>query len=148
MADLLLAIAHHLLMLGIAALLIVEFVAVREGMPAAWSVRLGRIDIFFGLFAGGILVVGFLRVFVGARPESYYLGNLYFWIKIAAFLVVAVLSIQPTLRLAAWARAARSAPAFTPEAADVVRVRRFLLAEVAIFILVPTFAAIMARYDT
>lgn len=148
MTDLLLAIAHHLLMLSLAALLFAEFVLVRDGMSAATARRLARMDVFFGLFAGAILVVGFLRVFLGAKPESYYLTNFYFWAKIAAFVVVGVLSVPPTLLFAAWGREARMDAAFSPTRAEVHRIRRFLTAEVLIFLLVPTFAAIMARYTT
>ena len=63
-----------------------------------------------------------------------------FWTKIAIFLLVGLLSIPPTLAFLRWKRAQDA-----PPATEITRVRRFLLAEVALFALLPVFAAAVAR---
>jgi putative membrane protein len=58
----------------------------------------------------------------------------------ATFVVIAVLSIIPTVRYIRWQRSGT-----VPTNAEVAVVRRFLWAEVVLFALLPIFAAAMAR---
>lgn len=145
MTDLVLAIAHHLLIFSLAAILAAELAMVRPGLAGAGLKRLGIIDMHYGLIAVLILAVGFARVFYGIKGPDFYLGNHAFWAKLAAFLVVGVLSAPPTVRILQWRRQAKAAPDFALSPADVAGVRRFLVAEVAVFALIPVFAATMAR---
>jgi putative membrane protein len=142
--DLILAIAHHAIVFIIVALFGAELFIVRHDMGRSAVLRVSRIDMAFGALAGAILVVGFLRVFLGLQPESFYLRNPFFWAKIAAFVVVGLISIVPTRRFIAWARAAQSDTGFVPAAAEVATIRRLLWLEACIFLLVPAFAAVMA----
>lgn len=145
MTDLTLAIAHHLLVFSLAGILAAELAMIRPGLTGAGLKRLGIIDLHYGLIAGLILAVGFARVFYGIKGPEFYLGNHAFWAKIAAFLVVGLLSAPPTVRILQWRGRAKSEPDFALSAADVAGVRRFLVAEVAVFALIPIFAAAMAR---
>lgn len=145
LTDLLLAIVHHLLMFTLVAVLVIEIVTVRPGMAPAQLKRLGRLDGIYGGAAGLILVVGFCRVFFGAKPYDYYLTSSAFWAKIAAFAVVGALSAMPTLRFMQWARAAAIDAAFSPADTEVAKVRRLMHAEAVVFVLIPIFAAMMAR---
>lgn len=148
MTDLILAIAHYLLIFSLAGILAAELAMIRPGLAGAGLKRLGIIDLHYGLIAGLILAVGFARVFYGIKGPEFYLGNHAFWAKIAAFLVVGVLSAPPTVRILQWRRRAKAEPDFALSPADVAGVRRFLVAEVAVFALIPVFAAMMARgYD-
>jgi putative membrane protein len=63
----------------------------------------------------------------------------------AAFAAVGLLSIVPTVRIISWRRTLAKNAAFAPAAGDILKVRRFLWAEVAFFALIPACAAAMAR---
>lgn len=143
--DLILAIVHHGLMFALVAALAAEIVILRPGIGTAQIKRLGRIDGIYGGAAGLILVVGIGRVFFGAKPYEYYLTSSSFWAKMAIFALVGALSALPTLRLAQWARSAAADATFAPSDADVAKVRRLMHAEAAVFLLIPLFAAMMAR---
>lgn len=145
MTDLVLAIAHHLLVFALFAILAVELVMIRPGLAGDDLKRLGVVDLHYGLIAGLILAAGFARVFLGLKGPDAYLDNWVFWAKIAAFLIVGVLSVQPTIRIAAWRRQAKADPAFALTADHVASVRGFMVAEVALFAFIPAFAAAMAR---
>jgi putative membrane protein len=90
-------------------------------------------------------VVGFCRVYLGAKGPAFYLENPVFWAKIAAFAVVGLLSILPTIAIFKWRKQAKTDPAFAPPAAEVSRVRQALGWELIVFALIPIFAAAMAR---
>ena len=145
-SDLILAIGHHLLMFALVAVLVMELMLVRPEMTSAHVARVARLDIAYGALAGAILAVGVARVVFGSRGYGYYLGNVFFWAKIAAFLAVGVLSIAPTRRIAVWRREARGNPDFRPQSGDVRSVRRVMHWEAVVFALIPIFAALMARY--
>jgi putative membrane protein len=145
MTDLILAIFHHLLVFALLAVLTYELAMVRVGMAAKDIAKVSRVDAVYGILAALILVVGFLRVFYGAKGPAFYLENPIFWAKIIAFLVVGLLSIWPTLRLIAWRNRIQREPAFLPSPAEIKNVRLFMRLEGTVFILIPIFAAMMAR---
>jgi putative membrane protein len=145
MTDLVLAVLHHLLVFGLAGIIAAELASVRPGLNAAALKRIAVIDAHYGALAVLILIVGFLRVFYGAKGPTAYLPNPVFWAKIGAFAVVGLLSIRPTLRILAWRRSAKADAAYGVPEAEVKMVRRFLIAEVAVFAFIPVFAAAMAR---
>ena len=145
MSDLVLAILHHLLILSLAGLLSIEIALVQPGVSGAKLRDLGAIDAAYGATATLILVVGFARVYWGAKGPAFYLENPVFWAKIAAFAVVGLLSVPPTIAFFKWRKQAKADPAFTPSATELSRTRRLLVLELAVFALIPIFAAAMAR---
>jgi putative membrane protein len=145
MIDLLLALAHHLLVFGLAALLAAEAALLRPRLDRRQLRLLGRLDSSYGIFAVLILVVGFARVFFGVRGPEFFLTNYWFWAKIAVFVVVGILSAPPTIRFIAWRRAATLDSGFSVSEAEIVRARRFLIAELVLFAFIPLLAAAMVR---
>lgn len=140
--DLTLAIAHHVLIFALAGVLAFEIGAIRPGMSGADIRRVARVDLWYGILAALIVIVGFTRAVYAAKGWAYYSVNAFFWAKIGTFALVGLLSIVPTAALIRWRGAAAKDPAFVPA---VGTVRRFLWAEVAVFALIPAFAAAMAR---
>ena len=145
MIDLLLALAHHFLVFGLAALLAAEAALLRPDLSHEQLRLLGRLDTAYGIFAGLILIVGFCRVFYGVHGPDFFLHNPWFWAKIACFVAVGVLSAPPTIRFIAWRRRARSDGGYSIPASDVAWVRRFLVVEIVVFAFIPLFAAAMVR---
>jgi len=143
--DLHFAMAHHLLVFALAGVLAFELGAVRARMETRDVVRLARADAWYGILAAAIIVVGFSRAVLAAKGWAYYSVNLFFWAKIAAFAVVGILSIFPTIAYLRWRRAGRSDAAFVPPEEELARVRRILWLEAAVFAFIPLFAAAMAR---
>ena len=140
MLDLVLAIAHHLLVFGLFGVLFAELMLVRPGMDIATVRRVAVIDLVFAALAGLILIVGFARAGMAAKGWAYYEHNAFFWAKIGVFLVIGLLSASPTISYIRWRKT--GAP---PSDVQVAGVRRLLHAEVALFALLPAFAAAMAR---
>lgn len=140
MLDLALAIGHHILIFALFGVLAAELVTVRRGLTPAAVARIAAVDLWYGILAGLILIVGFSRAVFAAKGWTYYEHNAFFWAKIGAFALVGLLSVPPTIRFIAWRRAG-----VAPTDAEVAGVRRYLVAEVVLFALLPAFAAAMAR---
>jgi putative membrane protein len=145
MNDLWLAIIHHLAAFGMAAILAMEFALVRPGIAPEQVLRLRRMDGIYGLLAGLILFIGILRVTGGAKGQEFYTENPVFWMKMAAFAIVAALSVQPTIRIYYWWQQTKGGGFFSAPADEIARVRTFLKAQAAVFVTIPGFAAAMAR---
>ena len=144
--DLILAILHHILVFGLVTLVVSEGVLLRGELSAPIIGRLARLDRSYGLTAMAIIVVGILRVIFGAKGWEYYVGNPWFWAKMASFVAVALLSIAPTLRFLSWARTARREPTFLPAASEVRSALFYIRAESVFIVLILVFAATMARF--
>jgi putative membrane protein len=145
LTDLLLAIAHHLLIFTLFGLLVTEMVMLKPEIPRATLLRLARIDAAYGIIAVLIIVVGFSRVHFGLKGAAFYEQNPIFWAKIAAFVAVGLLSILPTVRIIRWRRAADADPTFRPDTEAVLTTKRYMHYEGVAFIFILVFAAMMAR---
>ncbi len=143
--DLVLATAHHLVVFTLVGLLAIELAVLRPGIDRVSLERLGMIDLAYGLAAFAILLVGVARVIWGGAGHEYYLGSLAFWLKMAAFALVGLLSIPPTLFIARSRKAAKAPGGEVPDAMAIGGARRFLYAEAVALAFVPFFAAAMAR---
>jgi putative membrane protein len=140
MLDLILACLHHLLIFGLFALLLSEFLLLKPRLDAAAINRISRIDTMYGAAAGLLLIVGLCRAVFAAKGWPYYSHNAWFWAKLATFLLISLLSIAPTLAILRWRRTGAS-----PDEDAVRAVRRLFHYELALFLLLPLFAAAMAR---
>ena len=145
MADLMLAVLHYILIFALVGILGAEAGLVHEGMDGVQASRVAVLDRSYGAAAGLLLVVGFARVFYGAKGAAFYLQNPVFWAKIVAFALIAALSILPTVKFIAWQRRARKEPGFMPGAADVRSVRRLIVAQAGVLAAIPVLASVMAR---
>ncbi len=140
MLDLVLAVLHHLLIFGLFGVLVAEAIILRRGMDPSAVARVARVDLWYGVLAGLIVAVGFSRAVFAAKGWAYYDHNGFFWAKIGTFAAIGLISILPTLAFIRWRRAGSA-----PTEAEVMGARRWLLIELALFALLPIFAAAMAR---
>lgn len=143
--DLLFAIGHHVLIFALAGIIAYEFAVVRRSMTAADIVRVGKVDLWYGILAGLILIVGFARAVYAAKGWDYYSHNHFFWAKIGTFALVGILSIWPTIQFIRWRNALKKDSTAMPSPGAVANARRFIWFEVILFAFIPVFAAAMAR---
>lgn len=136
------AYLHVLSILLTAGLLTAELVVCRPGLGLAEVRLLARLDALYFVAALAALATGLLRLFWYAKGVAFYLNSPFFWIKMALYLAIAVLSAGPTLRFVRWSRAAGGAP---PDARAVAAARRLIHVELALLALMPLMAVLMAR---
>jgi putative membrane protein len=143
--DAWLAIAHHLAVFGLAGVIAAEWALVRRAMTAADVRRLARVDLAYGAIAAAVIVAGVARVIWGAKPAEFYTESATFWMKMTAFGAMGLLSIRPTIRYAGWRKALDGDPTALPSEEAVGWARRMINLQLAVFVLIPVFAALMAR---
>lgn len=145
MIDLLLSTFHFLLVFMLVAILAAQSTLIRPGMTMSSLRLVTQLDRAYGASAVLLLGVGFSRVLWGVKGSPFYLSNPLFWTKIGLFIIVAILSIPPTIQLIRWNKQAHSHTNFPFPDEQVRSIQRWLYAEWMVVLLIPFLAAAMAR---
>lgn len=143
-AEAIAAYAHFLAIFVTLSLLVAEAALYRRQMSAATVAVLRRLDLGYLFGAIAIIVTGLLRVFFFAKGSAFYAANPIFWVKMALFVVVGLLSVPPTLHyIRTTAEVRDGAVAVDPSTYRAVW--RYLILQLAVFAIIPFAAALMAR---
>ncbi len=146
--DVLVAYLHYLAILVVAACVASEYALLGQigqiGNRDAIE-RLGRLDTFYFLALGVVVLSGFARFFASSKGLVFYAGNSMFWLKLLVFGIVAGLSLMPTRYYSRWRHHVNMDGAFTVPANELKVVRLFLTAELSLVAVLPLLAVLMAR---
>jgi putative membrane protein len=141
----LMATLHHLSAFTLTACLVYEFIAFSKVLTVEEARRIQRVDLWYGISAGLLVAVGLLRVFFFEKGAPFYAANLMFWIKMALFVIVGLLSIYPTIRYIKWnSILAENKSPVIPDA-EYKNIRLLLLLEMIGLVLILFAAPAMAR---
>ena len=141
----LMAFLHHVLAFTLTACLVYEFIAYRKTMSIAEIRRIQQADLVFGISAGFLLLVGLLRVFFFEKGVNFYMNNPFFWVKMTAFVLVGLLSIDPTIRYIRWNQSLRQGNMPEISEPEYRRTRFLLWLEVIGIAVILLAAPLMAR---
>jgi putative membrane protein len=139
------AFLHHLAAFTLFASLVIEFVLIKGELTLKSARMLQRADLAFGIAAGIVIIIGFLRVFYFEKGPYYYFHSMPFAIKMVAFMMVGLLSILPTMEFLSWSRSLKAGqlPAVSARKIRIIRILIHLeLVGIAVIIL---GAALMAK---
>ena len=136
----------HLLAIGLGAgLLLAEYWLCRRPLDRLQVRLLGQVDLGYQLALIGSLATGLGRALYFGQAADYYLSNRLFWLKIAIFLMIAIVAIAPSLQYLRWNREARTAPAFAPLTREVQRVRSSIALGLGLWLILPLIGILVAR---
>lgn len=139
------AFLHHVAAFALVGALAVEFVLIRQELTVASARRLAVTDAVLGAAAGILLAVGLARVFFFEKGAIYYFANHAFLTKFSLFVLVAILSIIPTVEFFSWRKAIKAGQAPVVTASKIKRLRMIIHIELAAIVVIVLCAAIMAK---
>jgi putative membrane protein len=145
MAGALVAYLHYVAMMAIAVILVIEYTICTPALSAGRIRQLARIDL---LYLGAVILAlgsGVARVLWFGKGAAFYLYNPVFYIKLALFVAVGLISIPPTMQFLRWQRDLASGASGVAADYQVLRARRHILAELILFAFIPLMATLMAR---
>ncbi|HEY0201692.1 MAG TPA: DUF2214 family protein, partial [Burkholderiaceae bacterium] len=97
--EALLAYAHLLAILTMVVFIASEAALCRvEWLNAAVVERLAKVDMVYGIAAVMVLATGLARTWWSAKGTAWYWSNPLLHTKLTLFVVIALISIAPTLR--------------------------------------------------
>lgn len=139
------AYLHFVAIFLLFALLVLEHQLFRLPLNFRRARSLFRVDLAFGIVAGVVLITGAARAMHYGKGLDYYLNNSFFHAKIGLFVVVALLSIYPTVTFLKWRPALKAGqiPLISPTKARWVKL--VIRIELLALLLIPLLAALMAR---
>jgi putative membrane protein len=144
--DAILAYLHFAAIFTLIWFLAKEWTLLRGGAANVDIERLARADAGFGMAAGAVLLTGALRAAYGIKGWAFYAQNPAFHLKIGLFVLVALISIAPTLKFMRWRKAWRGNAAFRVPEAEWSSMRRIVIVEMHLIALIPLAAVIMSRH--
>jgi len=139
------AFLHHVAAFTLVSALAVELVLIRQELTLANARKLPVVDAVLGGSATLLLIIGLLRVFYFEKGSAYYFSSHAFLTKLAVFIIVAILSIMPTVEFLSWRKALKAGQVPVVEPRRMKLVRSLIHAELAGVVIILLAAAIMAR---
>ena len=139
------AFFHHLAAFAIVLTLFAEMLLLAEPLTLASARKIQRFDALYGMSAGLILVLGFLRVMYFEKGPAYYLHSGPFMLKMGLFVLVGLISIYPTMVFLKWGKPLKQGivPELSP--AQKRTLRGIIHVELTLLVLVILCAALMAK---
>lgn len=145
LTESLLAYAHFVAILTLVVFITSEAALCRpEWMNAAVVRRLARVDIIYMGAAMAVLATGFARTYWGAKGFEWYWHQPLLHVKVTLFVIVGLISIAPTRAFIRW-RKAVDANGALPAEAEVRKVRKLIMVQAHIVMLIPLAAVLLAR---
>ncbi|MEI9805323.1 MAG: DUF2214 family protein [Pseudolabrys sp.] len=144
------AFFHHLCAFTLVSALAIEFILVGQIQSDALSSPVARrlviADAVLGAAAGLLFVVGLCRVFFFEKGADYYFHSHAFTAKLSVFIVVAVLSVIPTLEFMAWRKALKAGQAPQVAPGKLRFIKKIIHGELAAVVIILLCAAIMGAW--
>jgi putative membrane protein len=145
MAQAIVAYLHYLSIFVLFALLSVEHIQFKLPLDLSRARSLMITDIAYGICASVVLLSGAARAAWYAKGLDYYLSNSLFHAKVGLFLLIALLSITPTLTFVQMRKSLNSGQVPQISPARGKRVINCIRAELLLLLLMPLLAVFMAR---
>ncbi len=141
----LLAYAHIVAILSVVVFLTSEAALCRsEWLNAAVVRRLARVDVIYLAAVIAVLLTGIARTWCGMKGAGWYWHQPLLHIKLTLFVVIGLISIKPTMSFTRW-RKQLDATGALPDEAEVRGVRKLIMLEAHLLVLLPLAATLLAR---
>ena len=145
MGEAIAAYLHYLSIFLLFALLTLEHQLFKRPLDLPRARSLIRVDIAYGLSAGLVLATGIARLVWYGKGPAYYLHNSLFHAKFGLFILIALLSILPTLVFLNWRNDLRASQVPQLSARLGTLVIMCIRLELLLLLILPLLAALLAR---
>ena len=139
------AYLHFFSIMSLTGLLVAQFALCSRDLHPPQVQTLGRLDMLYLAAAVLALATGLVRLFVTGKGASFYFMNPVFYIKVALFLAVGLISVMPTLQIIRWNRALRTGEGRVLRDREIDTTRRYIGLELLLLACIPVAAVLMAR---
>ncbi len=146
LTDALLLYVHLSAMIGLVVFLTAKTSLTRVGgIDAMVLARLRRLDAWVWFSFAAVLASGVALVVWGVKGPQWLLHNPLLWAKIVLLALMAAMSLPSARRLRQWSQRAVHGAAWAPDAAEIARERRWLMAQSHIMVIIPLLATLLSH---
>ena len=144
--EALFAFLHYVSFIVLISMLVVEWVVYDRKLSAKQAKTLMTTDRLYGISAMFVIITGLLKAFYFGKGAEYYFTNYIFYAKLGIVLIIALLSIYPTIRFIKWSALLKEeVTEILVEESEYLKTKKLLRMELVLAPLVPLLAALMAR---
>ena len=140
MADIFISYFHYFGLAVLLAALSTEHLIFDTSLDAKQAKRIAVIDVVYVIAMIIVLTTGLLKLFAVGKPAVYYLQNWIFHIKLTLFIIMAALSVYPTIHFVRNRNLSENETATYPGI-----IKMLLRVELLIFLIMPLLGVMMAR---
>jgi putative membrane protein len=135
---------HYVAVMLLIASLLGEHLQLKRELTAAEARTVQRLDIIYGGSAALVLVTGIMRIYL-EKGVTYYMQSGAFHALLGLFIVVALLSIYPTVVFLRWRAATRAGRGQRLEPGQFKKLQMIMRLEMTLVLVAPFFASWMAH---
>jgi putative membrane protein len=135
---------HYIGIMLLIASLLGEHLMLKPELTVAQAKTIQRLDIVYGASATTVLVSGILRMFL-EKGAAYYNHQIAFHILVGIFVIVALLSIYPTVIFQRWRSDVVAGLGQKLAQAQFKKIQMIVRLEMTLLLLAPFFATWMAH---
>jgi putative membrane protein len=135
---------HYVSIMLLIASLLGEHLLLKQQLTVTEARTVQRLDIVYGASATIVLVTGIVRMFL-EKGAAYYNQHIGFHILIGIFVIVALLSIYPTVVFLRWRADTRAGRGQQLATAQFKKIQTIMRVEMTLLLLAPFFATWMAH---
>lgn len=139
MEEIIVRYIHFLGIIGLSSALIAEHLLVAPNVTQKQMKKLALVDAIYGISAVLVLATGLIMWFMIGKPAEFYTSNGLFHVKLTLFVIIALLSIYPTVFFLKNRKVNSDSIAVPKKLIMMLRV------EILLLLLIPLFAVLMAR---
>jgi len=136
---------HYIGIMLLMGSLISEHLLLKPKMTKEQINSLAITDLIYGMSALLVLATGLLRWFFYGKGSEYYLSNPLFHTKLTLFVILAVLSIFPTIKFLKWRKQVNNGQEPDLNEKTVKRLLMYIRLELLILAIIPLLAVMIAR---
>jgi putative membrane protein len=135
---------HYVSVMLLIASLLGEHLLLKQELTPTEARAVQRLDIIYGGSATLVLVTGIMRMYL-EKGATYYLQSGPFHALLGLFILVAVLSIYPTVAFLRWRADTRAGRGQQLKPGQFKKIQMILRVEMTLMLLAPLFATWMAH---
>ncbi len=139
------AFLHFVAVFGIFCTVFLEWQTISSKPSYADARRIQLCDLWYGIFATIVLVVGFMRVYLFEKGHAFYVASPFYYVKLTLFILVGLISIYPTVRFIKWRAQTNVGQAPDLSMQEYRQILNILRAEMLLLLGVAICASLMAR---
>jgi putative membrane protein len=135
---------HYIGIMLLLASLLGEHLLLKQEMTVSEARTIQTLDIVYGASATIVLVTGIMRIFL-EKGAAYYNHHIAFHILFGIFVIVALISIYPTVTFLRWRNDTSAGHGQQLERAQFKKIQMMVRVEMTLLLLAPLFATWMAH---
>ena len=116
-----------------------------EWFNAAVLKRMLHVDLIYMICGAAVAITGVTRIILGAKGADWYIAQPMLHAKVLLFLIVGIYSVRVSIALQKWQGRFEDENGALPDEAEIRRVRRMILIEAHLIMIIPLFAVLFAR---